>query len=54
MQKIVALLLVAILTLGLNGLAQAEPINITDALTTANDELRDKNFEADYFLYENA
>lgn len=53
MRKLVPLLLVVLLILGFTGLAQAEPSNITEALATANNEIRDKNFGADYFFKEN-
>ncbi|CCO08858.1 Athe_2463 domain-containing protein [Desulforamulus hydrothermalis] len=49
MKKFITLFLITIFVFSMAGFANAEPANITEALATANDELRDKNNGTDYF-----
>ncbi len=53
MRKITSFILILILSLSMAGFANAEPANILEALTMANDELRIKNDSGNYFFSQN-
>lgn len=53
MRKTITLFLIMLFVFSMAGFANAEPANITEALATANDELRAKFFGENYFLTQN-
>ncbi|AEG61975.1 Athe_2463 domain-containing protein [Desulforamulus ruminis] len=53
MRKIMTLFLIILFVFSMAGFASAEPANITEALATANDDLRAKNDNGNYFFAQN-